>query len=81
MRERKRVPAECFTDRTLDELLTAEQAETLFKACVFAVGARRNVPPDATIPSQHTEAVQRVYKAGFDRGRREALAIQADDGK
>jgi hypothetical protein len=77
----KRVPAEQFTDRRLDEKLTAEQAERLFSACILAVGARRCVPPDPTVPSQHTEAVQRVYIAGMERGRREALAALADDGK
>lgn len=77
----KRVPAEQFTDRRLDEKLTAEQAERLFSACILAVGARRCVPPDPTVPSQHAEAIQRVYIAGMERGRREALAALADDGK
>lgn len=84
MKRRKkteRVPAEQFTDRTLDAKITAEQAERLFSACILAVGARRCVPPDPSVPSQHTEAVQRVYVAGMERGRREALAAMADDGK
>lgn len=84
MKRRKkteRVPAEQFTDRTLDDKITAEQAERLFSACVLAVGARRCVPPDPSVPSQHAEAIQRVYIAGMERGRREALAAMADDGK
>lgn len=84
MKRRKkteRVPAEQFTDRRLDDRITAEQAERLFSACILAVGARRCVPPDPTVPSQHAEAVQRVYVAGMERGRREALATLADDGK
>lgn len=84
MKRRKkteRVPAEQFTDRRLDDRITAEQAERLFSACILAVGARRCVPPDPTVPSQHTEAIQRVYVAGMERGRREALAAFEDDGK
>lgn len=84
MKRRKkteRVPAEQFTDRRLDDRITAEQAERLFSACILAVGARRCVPPDPTVPSQHAEAIQRVYIAGMERGRREALAALADDGK
>lgn len=77
----KRVPAEQFTDRRLDDRITAEQAERLFSACILAVGARRCVPPDPSVPSQHAEAIQRVYAAGMERGRREALAALADDGK
>ena len=79
--EKKRVPAEVFSDRRLDPIITPEQAETLFASCLLCVAARRGVPPDVKVPSQHTEALQRLYRCGYERGKKEALAALADDGK
>lgn len=76
---RKRHP-DAFKE--LDEdLISAETAARLYEAAVVAGCSRRGIPKDPTVPSIHAEAVQRVYRCGYERARREILASFADDGK
>lgn len=79
-RDLKRKHPEAFGDLG-EDLISAETAARLFEACVLAASIRRGLPKDFSVPSIHAEAVQRVYRCGYERARREILASFADDRK
>lgn len=68
-------------DERLDRLISPDAVEGLYTAALWAVAARRGVPPDRVGPSGRTEALQRLYRAGFERGVREERSRYTDDGK
>lgn len=69
-------------DERLNALIEPEAAEALYSACVWTVCARRGIPSaDNPSPSIRREAYQRLYRAGYLRGRKEERAHMADDGR
>lgn len=68
-------------DERLDSLITPECVEGIFSAALWAAAAKRGIAPNEDSAFLRREALQRLYKAGFDRGRRETLSRLADDGK
>lgn len=65
----------------LDLIISPETAEGLYSAAIWAAAERRGMKPDPEVPSLHREALQRVYRAGVERGRKEERSRFADDGK
>lgn len=68
-------------DKRLDKIIEPEAVEALFSAAIWAAAARRGIPPDEKVPSIRREALQKLYKAGFERGKRYERDRTADDGK
>lgn len=76
---RVEIPSE--GNERLDRVIKPEQAEALFSAAIWAAAARRGAIADERVPSLRAEALQRIYFAGFERGRKEERSLLADDGK
>lgn len=68
-------------DKRLDKIIEPEAVEALFSAAIWAAAARRGILPDEKVPSLRREALQKLYKAGFERGVRQERSRYTDDGK
>lgn len=68
-------------DERLDRLIAPDALEGLYAAALWAASEKRGIPPDKAGPSIKLEALQKLYRAAYDRGRREAFEKMADDGK
>lgn len=68
-------------DERLDRLIAPDTLEGLYAAALWAASEKRGIPPDKAGPSIKLEALQRLYRAAYDRGRREANDRLDDDGK
>lgn len=68
-------------DERLDRLIAPDALEGLYAAALWAASEKRGIPPDKAGPSIRLEALQKLYRAAYVRGRREALEKMADDGK
>lgn len=65
----------------LDAVISAEAASALFEAALWSAAVRRGAKADERNPSIKSEALQRLYYAGVQRGRKEERLHQMDDGK
>ena len=68
-------------DERLDRLITPDTLQGLYAAALWAASEKRGIPPEKAGPSIKLEALQKLYRAAYERGRKEALEKMADDGK
>ena len=68
-------------DERLDRLIAPDTLEGLYAAALWAASEKRGIPPNKAGPSVKLEALQRLYRVAYDRGRREAYNRMDDDGK